>query len=37
MTSRPRKRGNGEGSIYPIGGGYRGYEAYAKHAISFIG
>jgi integrase len=23
--SRPRKRGNGEGSIYPVEGGYRGY------------
>jgi integrase len=23
--TRPRKRGNGEGSIYPVEGGYRGY------------
>jgi integrase len=23
--TRPRKRGNGEGSIYPVDGGYRGY------------
>jgi integrase len=24
-VSRPRKRGNGEGSIYPVNGGWRGY------------
>ena len=23
--SRPRKRGNGGGSIYPVNGGWRGY------------
>jgi hypothetical protein len=25
VTSRTRKRGNGEGSIYPVDGGWRGY------------
>jgi hypothetical protein len=25
VTSRPRRRGNGQGSIYPVDDGYRGY------------